>query len=107
GLPNETLRITSPVPALVMGLGDLSPHFEEGAVGIGLQYSFKGPGPDRRVGLHDLPLFGSVFARLEQDAVGNAYLADIVQGAGVEDGLHEGVIHPVAEGPILGKSLSQ
>ena len=33
------------------------------------------------VGAHDLPLLRGQLARFEQDVVGNAHLADVVQGA--------------------------
>lgn len=45
-------------------------------------------GSDLGVLLHDHPLGSIELARFEQDPVGNADLAHIVHGGGIEDGLH-------------------
>ena len=50
--------------------------------------------------LHGLDLVGGELAGLEQDAVGNADFADVVQGARVKDRLDERLVDLVAEGSI-------
>ena len=51
--------------------------------------------PDDGVGLHDRKLFWSVLAVLEEDAIRDPDFANVVQGSGVVDVGHEGLVDAV------------
>src|SRR5438132_1590765 len=61
------------VPPFVVGGGDLGAHLQNGRVA-----SRQDRPADLDMALHELELFIGQLARLEQDAIGNADLADVV-----------------------------
>ena len=68
-----------------MAVGDFLGEAQKG--NLPAQFAFglnDGVAPQRRVGFHDLEFLGLQLARLEQDLIGNADLADVVQGRGLE-----------------------
>src|SRR4051812_8661274 len=71
-------RVAGAVPALVVRAGDRLGELEELRARVGEHRR-----ADRRVGLHDLPLLAVELARLEEDAVRDADLADVVEGGRV------------------------
>ena len=76
----QPIGISRTVPFLVMGQRDLPGHPHQVRVMPG-QYLRA----DGGMGLHDLPFLLIELAGLEQDAVGDADLADIVHRAGIQD----------------------
>ena len=85
----QALRIAAAVPALVMAAGDLLGHLHERRLGAG-----EDARADRRVGLHVRPLGRVELAGLQQDLVGDAHLAHVVQGAGVPQQVGLDDAHP-------------
>ncbi len=63
-------------------------------------------GPDEGVGLHDVRLLRGETHGLEEDVVGDADLADVVEGAGVEDVLDEGIVDERRRIPRSSPSLA-
>ena len=76
----------------MMAAGDGDAHAEERASGMGRLDRLQGLRPDPGMGLHDLEFIDGELSRLEEDPVRNAELADVVQGAGVEERLDKGVV---------------
>ncbi len=72
----QPLRVAASVPALVVAARDLLGHLDQ----LGLRAG-ENARADRRVRLHLLPLGGIELPRLQQDLVGDADLADVVQRA--------------------------
>ncbi len=70
-----------------------------------LDGGIEGPGADFGVGLHDLKLLAVELAGLQQDAVGDAYLADVVQRARHVHELHVIAVDVIAELGIVRQML--
>ena len=88
----EPVRIAAAVPALVVGERDLLGHHQQ-LVGAARE----DPRADRRVQLHRRELLGRVLAGLQQQVVGDADLADVVQPRRVADERRLGWIHAELE----------
>ena len=84
-LSRQAAGVAAAVPALVVTPGDVEAHGQEALLGRRLHHAADGLGPDGRVLLHDLPLALVEAAGLQQDRVGDADLADVVQGSGADD----------------------
>ncbi len=82
-IARQPQRVTAAVPLLLVAVGDFLGHAQErhphAQPPLGV---LDGVAAERGVGLHDLELLGGELARLEEDAVGNADLADVVQRRG-------------------------
>ncbi|MNN19092.1 hypothetical protein D3C81_1323210 [compost metagenome] len=59
------------------------------------------------MGLHDLELFSGEPSRFEQDAIGNANLADIVQRCRFEEQLDAVLVEKVPEARVVAQQFSQ
>ncbi len=79
-VPSQSLRVARPVPFLLMAVRDLLGKLEE--IDLDTQASlglFDRIAAQLAMGLHDLELFGVEPPGLQQDAVRNADLADVMQ----------------------------
>ncbi len=88
----------------MVGGGDVTGHAEEFGIGVALDGGGEGVGADGGVGLHDFKFAVGELAGLEEDGVGDADLADVVEGAGVVEGADEvdvDFVGVVAEGGEL------
>ena len=74
GLAGKSRGVPRAVPPLVMACGDDRGHLEHRRVAVGEQVRAK-----RGVGLHDLILLRGQLPRLEQDAVRDRELPDVVE----------------------------
>ncbi len=74
---DQALRIAAPVPPLVVGLGDHARELQRRRAASEQQ-----PRAERRVGLHQLLLVTVEPTRLQQHAIGDRELADVVQRGG-------------------------
>ena len=92
----EALRVAAAVPALVVAERNLLGQLHERGARAGQDAR-----ADRGVGLHRRPLGRVELARLQQDVVGDADLADVVQRAGVAQQLGLlGVMPDLAREPL-------
>ncbi len=82
---SQSLRITGAVKPLVMGGCDVARHFQKFHARELSQCRIEGLRSQHRMRFHDLEFVVAQTPRLEQDAIGNADLADIMQGAGQID----------------------
>jgi hypothetical protein len=73
-LAGKAAGVSAAVPPLVVRCGDHRGHLQHGGAAARQQ-----PRAERRVGLHRITLFGREPSTLEQDAVRDRDLADIVQ----------------------------
>ena len=78
----QALGIARAVPLLVVGEHDDPRHADDLGPVVG-----ENAGADVHVGLHDPPFLRGELPRFQQDAVGDADLAHVVQGAGVQQQL--------------------
>ncbi len=90
-----------------MVTGDVAGHAKKLGFGMRGDGGIQGAGADFRVHLHDLEFLPGELARLEQNAVGNADFADVVQGAGHVHHLDEIAVDFVAELVLAGEVLGQ
>ena len=79
-LPHDSARVAGAVPALVVVERDLLRHLQDGEGALAEDL-----GAHLGVLLHHLPLGGGQLARLEEDLVGDADLADVVQRRGAPE----------------------
>ena len=87
-LAGQAGRVAVAVPALVVGAGDLLGHAHDVRARARQQL-----GADRRVAAHELAVLGRERAGLQQDGVGHADLAHVVQQARVAQRLGLGRGH--------------
>ena len=79
--PDRPQGIALAVESLVVIAGDQGRHFQEAAAGAAGHGLVEDVGAHHRVLLHDGEFIRRQRPGLQQDAVGNAHLADVVQGA--------------------------
>jgi len=72
--------------------GEGDAHVDERVLRVLAAHPAQRRRPDARVSLDDLELLLGELSRFQQDRVGDAHLADVVQGRGVVDVLDEGVV---------------
>ena len=63
GIPLQAFGVARPVPAFMVGSRDLRPEGEKTILRVSLANLMKRAQADRRVGFHDLELFGAVLSR--------------------------------------------
>ena len=83
-LAEQAVRVAAAVPALVMPAADLDRGLEQRLLAVRRQPLEHGRA-DGGMGADDVELLGRQAARLVEDALGNADLADVVQGGGGDD----------------------
>lgn len=83
-LAEQAVRVAAAVPALVMPAADLDGGFEQRLLAVRCQPLEHGRA-DGGMGADDVELLGRQAARLVEDVLGNADLADVVQGGGGDD----------------------
>ena len=98
-LAREPAGIAAAVPALVMGERDLLGHHQE-LVGTAREDA----SADRRVQLHGREFVGGVLAGLQQQVVGDADLADVVQPGRLSDQRGLGRLEPEREREQLARA---
>ena len=76
----------------------LHAHVEKGVVGVDFDYFGQGLPANHGMLGDDPELIGGQWTLLEENLVGNTYLADVMQGRGPEDGVDEQGIDMVAVG---------
>lgn len=80
--PGEPLGVAAAIPALVVPQRDLGGHLEHRDLGVAQDLR-----ADARMGVHDGALLFGEAARLLEDVVGDADLADVVHGGRLFDAL--------------------
>jgi len=80
----QAVRVAAAVPALVMPAADLDGGLEQRLLAVRRQPLEHGRA-DGGMGADDVELLGRQAARLVEDALGDADLADVVQGGGGDD----------------------
>ena len=83
-LAEQAVRVAAAVPALVMPAADLDGGLEQRLLAVRRQPLEHGRA-DGGMGTDDVELLGRQAARLVEDVLGNADLADVVQGGGGDD----------------------
>ena len=83
-LAEQAVRVAAAVPALVMPAADLDGGLEQRLLAVRRQPLEHGRA-DGGMGADDVELLGRQAARLVEDVLGNADLADVVQGGGGDD----------------------
>ncbi len=99
-----SVRIARAVEALVMAGGDVCAHGEK-AAGIRVpRRHAESLGADDRVALHDLEFGAAELAGFEENHVGHAHLADVVQRAGPPEILEKQVVDLFRVRPLLAQA---
>ena len=93
------LGVAAAVPPFVMALRDSDAHSDERVPGVPRVDLSQRGGPDRGVRCDDAELLRGELARLLEDVVGDAHLADVVERAGRIDVVDECLID---RGAVLG-----
>ena len=104
----QPFGIAAAVPFFLMGIGDFPSEAQEGIGGVEIPLGGRdGIAPQCGMGLHDLEFVRGQSARLEQDAVGNPHLADIVQRRRLEQQFDGFVVQGGGEAGVMAKMLGQ
>ena len=108
GVALEAFGVARAIPLLLVAVGDFLGHAEErhahAQAPLGL---LDGIAPQRGVGFHDLELLHRQLARLEQDGVGDADLADVVQRRRLVQQVDHAVGEHVGEARVVAQVLGQ
>jgi len=106
-LTRQSVGITGSIPALVMRSSYAHTHIQEVVFRILVGNSLQRHGTDQGVSFHNLELSVVERAWLQQDGVGNAHFANIMQGRSATNLCNKGIINDVGISGIAAQTNSQ